>query len=117
MQLANVGSPTSNMALNNALLEALRSDNLLQARQLLQQQADVNFVEAAPTTRTPLLHVLEVGGKLDSVNLLLKARANVNAVMSRGKTPLHLAIQQYLSLPPLVIRMLLCHKADLSTPD
>lgn len=106
-----------NTALNMALIEALRSDNLLQARQLLQQRADVNYVEAAPTKRTPLLHALEVGGRIDAVNLLLKAKANVNAVMSRGKTALHLAIQQYLNLPPLVIRMLLCHKADLSTPD
>jgi len=106
-----------NPQLNAAFMEALTADNLQQARQLLNQKADVNFVEAGPGKRTPLFHVLEAGGKVDHMNLLLKAKANVSAVMSRGKTALHVAIQQYLNLPPLVIRMLLCHRADLHTRD
>jgi len=103
--------------LNAAFVAALCADNLAQARQLLQQRADVNYIEPQPSQKSPLFHVLECGGKIAAVHFLLKARANVNAAAARGKTPLHVAISQYLTLPPLVIRMLLCNKADLGMQD
>jgi len=110
--------PTGEPTLNNAFVQALRSDSLTQAKQLLQQRADVNFVENAPAKRTPLLHVLESGGNVDAVNLLLRSRANVNIAGALGKTPLHLALEQYnMNLPPLVALMLIHYKADLTLPN
>mmetsp|Transcript_118582 Transcript_118582/g.342886 ORF Transcript_118582/g.342886 Transcript_118582/m.342886 type:complete len:797 (-) Transcript_118582:238-2628(-) len=103
--------------LNTAFVSALCADNLAQARQLLQQRADVNYVEPPPSQKSPLFHVLENGGKTAAVHFLLKARANVNAPAAQGKTPLHIAISQYMTLPPVVIRMLLCNKADLGLQD
>jgi len=100
------------------LVQALLENNSAVVKQLLQQRADVNYVETGPARRTPLLHILERNAAtIDNVYLLLKAKANVNATMSRGRTPLHLAIQHYLSLPPVVIRMLMCNKADINLVD
>mmetsp|Transcript_115270 Transcript_115270/g.372502 ORF Transcript_115270/g.372502 Transcript_115270/m.372502 type:complete len:661 (-) Transcript_115270:217-2199(-) len=108
---------TANTPLNMRLIDALRQNNISEVHLAVQQRADVNCVESAPHMRMPLHHALEAGGNVEAVNLLLEAEANVNGAMARGKTPLHFAIQQYMNLPPVVIRMLLCAKADLLKPD
>lgn len=104
-------------ALNTKLVDAIRDSNVQEVRLALQHKADPNLAEPAPSLRTPLHLALEVGGKVEIVNLLLQAKSNVNAVMLRGKTPLHFAIQQYQTLPPVVLRMLLSSKADLTLQD
>jgi len=98
---------------------ALHGSDLAEVRNLIQQQADVNFVEQDPQAqaRTPLHHALESGGNIDIVNCLIQARSRVNATCRSGSTPLHYAIQQYSSLAPTVIRLLLCAKGDLLIPD
>eukprot|EP00927_Polykrikos_kofoidii_P067570 TRINITY_DN63012_c0_g1_i1.p1 TRINITY_DN63012_c0_g1~~TRINITY_DN63012_c0_g1_i1.p1 ORF type:complete len:496 (+),score=76.82 TRINITY_DN63012_c0_g1_i1:3-1490(+) len=99
------------------LIEALRENNPANVLQAIKMKADVNFVEAG-TRRRGLLHfALECGGNVDSVSHLLNAQADVNSTMGLGKTPLHIAVQQYLTLPFAVLRMLVCAKADFSIPD
>jgi len=109
------GSRTSvpnEQALNMQLIKSVRNNNIGEAKIALQQNADVNCVDTAPHFRTPLHHALEAGGNVAAVHLLLEARANVNAATATGKTALHIAIQDYASIPPLVLRMLLTWKAD-----
>mmetsp|Transcript_92937 Transcript_92937/g.240053 ORF Transcript_92937/g.240053 Transcript_92937/m.240053 type:complete len:675 (-) Transcript_92937:436-2460(-) len=108
-------STTNVMSLNLQLMDAVRENKVQEARLALQSRADVNYAD--PSCKTPLHIALEAGGNIDSVNLLMQAQSNVNAGGVRGTTPLHYAIQQYLSLPPLVIRMLLSARADLSIAD
>lgn len=106
--------------LNLQLVSALRENNVAEARLALQAKADVNYAEASPSCKTPLHIALEAGGNIDAVYLLLQAQSNVNACVrgvAQGATPLHYAIQQYLNLPPLVIRMLLSARADLKLAD
>jgi len=111
--LSDAPNPHSGMA----LIKAIRSHDISEARLSLQQRADANFVDMGPSRMTPLHHALEVGGNIDAVNLLLMARANVNAGTATQETPLHLAVQHYMTVPPLVIRMLLCNNAGLEIPD
>jgi len=103
--------------MNILLVTALREGNVAEVRSILQQQADVNFVDQDAQARTPLHHALESGGNIDIVNALIQARAHVNAASQQGSTPLHYAIQQYSSLSPTILRMLLCARADLMIPD
>jgi ankyrin repeat protein len=100
--------------LNIQLISAVREKNLVAVRQLVVQKADANHVENHPSRRTPLQHALEVGGDIDTVNLLLQAKSDPNVVMASGMTAVHHAIEQYMHVPPIVIRMLLCAKGDLN---
>eukprot|EP00411_Alexandrium_monilatum_P071318 CAMPEP_0175567428 /NCGR_PEP_ID=MMETSP0096-20121207/40457_1 /TAXON_ID=311494 /ORGANISM="Alexandrium monilatum, Strain CCMP3105" /LENGTH=612 /DNA_ID=CAMNT_0016870751 /DNA_START=13 /DNA_END=1849 /DNA_ORIENTATION=- len=104
------------LPLNMVLVEALRENSFAKVQQAIAQKADVNCTDA-PHQRTPLIHALEAGGNVEMVNALLQNMANVNAATARGKTPLHFVIQQYMTIPPVVIRMLLSWKADLLKPD
>jgi len=107
--------------MNAYLVQALLEQNLVLAKQLLQQRADVNFADADPAQRSPLHHILDASnaGKatLEAVNFLVKFKANINAGTARGETPLHLALRQFGSVPPVVFRMLLCQKADINLQD
>jgi len=105
------------LPLNSRLVMALQESNLTEVRSILQQQADVNFIEQHAQAKTPLYRALESGGNIDIVNALMQARAHVNAASQQGRTPLHFAIQQYSSLSPTILRMLLCGRADLMIPD
>jgi len=117
---ANSGGFPMAMQLNEDFLQALLENDLNRSRQLLQQKADVNFVESGPAKRTPLIHILETNAantKVETMCWLLKAKANVNACTSRRQTPMHYALQNYRSLPPPAVRLLLCHNADLNLAD
>eukprot|EP00405_Crypthecodinium_cohnii_P052789 CAMPEP_0206598916 /NCGR_PEP_ID=MMETSP0325_2-20121206/44893_1 /ASSEMBLY_ACC=CAM_ASM_000347 /TAXON_ID=2866 /ORGANISM="Crypthecodinium cohnii, Strain Seligo" /LENGTH=771 /DNA_ID=CAMNT_0054109937 /DNA_START=65 /DNA_END=2380 /DNA_ORIENTATION=- len=103
----------------SALVDALRANNLSEARTLLQQRADINGIDSNPNRPniSPLLHVLEAGANVEAVNLMLKARADVDFLNSEGETPLHFAMRNYATICPLVIRMLLHAQADLNKED
>ena len=60
-----------------------RSDDL---QELSTQVKDVNMKDATGNTA---LHYSAQGGHVDCVNLLIKAKANINAVNNSGDTPLH----------------------------
>jgi len=112
----SAGIGMSEVARNEALMLALNNDDVAQARLLLQQRADVNWSEGQHQI-TPLHQAVMKGGSLDAVNLLLKGSAHVNALNSHFQTPLHIAISNFKTIPPLAIRMLLCNQADLSVKD
>ncbi|CAE7560949.1 unnamed protein product [Symbiodinium natans] len=110
--------PRSNLAaLDVQLLECVQRHETHKVTELLKQRADVNFQEGSPYLRSPLHLAVENGGTVDEVGLLLQAAANVNAVMAHGKTPLHVAIQQYRKIPTVAIGMLLCSKANTEATD
>jgi len=100
-----------------ALVDALRANNLSEARHLLQERADINGVEGHSSRTSPLFHVLESGANVEAVNLMLKARSNVNFMNPVGESSLHYAIRNYSTMCPLVIRMLLHAQADLNKED
>lgn len=100
-----------------ALFKALKMADVTELKTALNQRADVNELEDGHRMMSPLHCALECGGSVDAVNLLLKSRALVNAAMVGGETPLHIAMQRYMDVPPLVIRMLFCHQADLAVKN
>ncbi|CAJ1371503.1 unnamed protein product [Effrenium voratum] len=104
-------------AMDIQLLECVQRHETAQVKELLKQRADVNFQEGTPYLRTPLHLAVENGGTVDEIGHLLQAAANVNAVMAQGKTPLHVAVQQYRKIPTVAIGMLLCSKAKPDTKD
>ena len=104
-------------AIDVQLLECVQRHETSKVKELLKQRADVNFQEGTPYLRTPLHLAVESGGTVDEVGHLLQAAANVNAVMAQGKTPLHVAIQQYQRIPTVAIGMLLCSKAKPDAKD
>lgn len=104
------------MYTNEALMDALRADDLPLARRLVQQRADINY-EDPNSRKTPLHIAVETNGSIDAVHYLLKAKANVNAETAQYQTPMHLAIKNYNNISPLVVRMLLCNHADLNIQD
>eukprot|EP00746_Dinoflagellata_sp_MGD_P007715 gnl/MRDRNA2_/MRDRNA2_115332_c0_seq1.p1 gnl/MRDRNA2_/MRDRNA2_115332_c0~~gnl/MRDRNA2_/MRDRNA2_115332_c0_seq1.p1 ORF type:complete len:734 (+),score=142.27 gnl/MRDRNA2_/MRDRNA2_115332_c0_seq1:113-2314(+) len=95
---------------NQALLEAVRSNNLQAAQKAVAQGAEPNALDC-------LHHCLQCGGMVQMVSALLGARASVNAVNDKGQTALHLSMLQYQHLASIVFRMLLENKANVSAVD
>lgn len=104
-------------AIDVQLLECVQRHETSKVKELLKQRADVNFQEGTPYLRTPLHLAVESGGTVEEVGYLLQAAANVNAVMAQGKTPLHVAIQQYQRIPTVAVGMLLCSNAKPDAKD
>lgn len=103
--------------LNNQLVSYVRKNDTGRVRQLLAQKAEVNHRESNPSLRTPLQHALEAGGDIHMVSLLLQANSEVNIAMQNGRTVCHYAIEQYMTIPSIVVRMLICATADLTRQD
>eukprot|EP00403_Amphidinium_massartii_P010968 CAMPEP_0178414814 /NCGR_PEP_ID=MMETSP0689_2-20121128/23229_1 /TAXON_ID=160604 /ORGANISM="Amphidinium massartii, Strain CS-259" /LENGTH=609 /DNA_ID=CAMNT_0020036113 /DNA_START=45 /DNA_END=1870 /DNA_ORIENTATION=- len=123
---SNTGSPLDvpvspalamNDAASIALLAAASCGSAVEVKAALEQNADVNVADQSKQSRTPLHLAVEAGGNPEVVNMLLEARANVNATTVMGRTPLHNAVERYLMMPPVVVRMLTAAKADLNAVD
>jgi len=104
-------------SLGKQLMASLQRHDMAMVRSLVQNGADVNFQEGAPYFRSPLHIAVENGAMPEEICYLLKARANVNAVMMQNKTPMHLALQQYRKISTFAINMLLSSKADSRMTD
>jgi len=99
-------------------MKAMQMGKLAEAQQLLTAKADANYIEAGGNRMCALHYAVNLGyNSIDAVDLLFKARANPNALTVSRQTPLHLAIGNCATIPSLVFRMLLCHKADLHVAD
>eukprot|EP00930_Biecheleria_cincta_P025163 TRINITY_DN17950_c0_g1_i2.p1 TRINITY_DN17950_c0_g1~~TRINITY_DN17950_c0_g1_i2.p1 ORF type:complete len:636 (-),score=107.94 TRINITY_DN17950_c0_g1_i2:114-2021(-) len=98
------------------LLESVQRHDIDKVREALEMKADINFQESH-YGRSPLHLAVENCGTVEEVGLLVKAKANVNAAMAQGLTPLHVAIAQYRKLPPPAIGVLLCSGASLDMMD
>jgi len=87
--------------LNSQLIEAARTGNSAEVRSLLESGADANAIEITLSDERDsangqsLLHFAvsnpeNVQGRLETVRLLLRSGADVNAGAVNGETPLHL---------------------------
>jgi hypothetical protein len=73
------------------LIDAIDTNNLCRARDLIQQGADVNQELTVNNWSYPL-HQAVACGKLDFAELVIERGANVNAIDRLGRTPLCLAV-------------------------
>lgn len=78
-----------NNLLNDKLLNAARTGDLLQVKELLSSGVNVNSHD--PESRTTALHEAAMNGRFESLQLLLEQGADVNAKDLSGDTALHLA--------------------------
>ncbi|CAE8686542.1 unnamed protein product, partial [Polarella glacialis] len=104
-------------AADRQLLEGAHEHDFAKVKLALQQGADVQCQEGAPYFRSALHLSVERGGSLELMDALLEAKADIHSVMASGRTPLHVAIQQYANVSPTILRMLLCSNADLNIKD
>jgi RNA polymerase sigma factor (sigma-70 family) len=100
------------------ILSAIRQDDSLRVRQLLDEGADVNTRGLGEQT---LLHraLLFSEGDVELVRFLLDRGADVKAVDSQGRTPLHFA-PSFMGYPNQrvgMVELLLAHGADLKALD
>lgn len=99
------------------LFDVITKGDVAEVQSVIENHVDVNCAMMKPYTKTPLHHALEVSGNVEIINALLQAGADINLRAHRGKTPFHFAIQQYMTIPPLVLRLLIHKKADFSVAD
>eukprot|EP00930_Biecheleria_cincta_P025811 TRINITY_DN18313_c0_g1_i1.p1 TRINITY_DN18313_c0_g1~~TRINITY_DN18313_c0_g1_i1.p1 ORF type:complete len:546 (+),score=143.80 TRINITY_DN18313_c0_g1_i1:66-1703(+) len=95
-----------------ALWKHLQQDDSAKVSQLLAARADV--AETAPPFRWTALHAAAGYGALRSCEVLLQAKADVDAVASDGETPLHLAAQ---SGEEKAIRLIVAARANVNAPS
>ena len=74
--------------MNNALIEAAKSGNLVEIERLLKRGANINTKDS--TGRTPL-HAASYNDHINIVNFLISNGADVNAKSNVDATPLHMA--------------------------
>ncbi len=85
----------------------------LEIENLLKAGAQINF-KCEDNLQTPLMAALEFGNSLDIIKLLIKHKADVNAVDIQGRTPLFYALKFYQKLSDLpVIEELIKNGANL----
>jgi ankyrin repeat protein len=121
-QLIDSESPTVTL-LNEALRKAVRLGRIEMMHLLIQRGAEVSTRD--PQTGWSLLHTAVEHGMKESIRVLAKAGADINALNDGGQTPLHLAVdaqtdaaEQIGALPDLsTIRLLLELGADRSIRD
>lgn len=99
--------------LNRQLLDAVFSNDVARATELLAQGADPNAIFDGMYSP---LHMAAQFGKSAMVELLCKHNANVNMMAPRllNRTPLHACV---FSSNPAVVRCLISHKADINLKD
>jgi len=96
---------------------AARLGDRADVRQLLDRGTSVNVTVQSSERHSPAwgdtpLHSTVIDGHRDVLEILIEARANVNARNIRGVTPLHRAVDQ-----PEILEALLRHGADPSIAD
>lgn len=79
-----------NVEINNALITAIKNDNIEKVRELLDSGADVNHITR--WGRTPLI-IAALEYRLDIINILLENGADINHKDSRDKTAFMYAIE------------------------
>ncbi|MFC1764701.1 ankyrin repeat domain-containing protein [Planctomycetota bacterium] len=97
--------------LTNALLDAIQSNNLDKAKELIAQGADVN---AKDNQGNPLLYTVASEGHRQMVELLVTSGADINATGQNNGTPLHrAAVKGHRD----VVEILLKHGADINAEN
>lgn len=95
-----------------ALWKHLQQDDSAKVSQLLAARADL--AETVPPFCWTALHAAAGYGALRSCEVLLQAKANVDAAASDGETPLHLAAQ---SGEEQAIRLIVAARANVNAPS
>eukprot|EP00746_Dinoflagellata_sp_MGD_P033996 gnl/MRDRNA2_/MRDRNA2_181167_c0_seq1.p1 gnl/MRDRNA2_/MRDRNA2_181167_c0~~gnl/MRDRNA2_/MRDRNA2_181167_c0_seq1.p1 ORF type:complete len:822 (+),score=164.27 gnl/MRDRNA2_/MRDRNA2_181167_c0_seq1:173-2638(+) len=116
-QQAQVVLEEARGALEVQLFDAVKKNSVQDAKAALDAGADPNWREPTPEGWSCLHRALMSGGRRDIVAMLLMAKADVNAADSEGRTALHLSMERYLYLSPVIFRMLLDHQADIQGCD
>lgn len=110
--------PWEQRVLDQQLVQAVKEDNLKEARRLLRKGADIG---AQGDFNDPsLLHLTAATGSAEMVGVLIKAGADVNKsdIFAHGATPLQMAVNKsnYATAKALIEAQADLEKADILNP-